>query len=88
MEFEAAGWYIGKHFRLDETVRDLSCGNWESLFVVIRLGATSLEQSGFVYFQDLFEGRGGKGCWCGLIVCGVLLDDWVNCGYVDVLLVW
>ena len=54
MEFAVAGWYIGKYFRLDQSIRDLFCGNLETLLVVIHQGATRLEQTGLVCFQDWF----------------------------------
>ena len=54
MEFAALGWSIGKYLRLNQTIRDLTCGNLESLFMVIRLGETGLEQTGSVCFQNLF----------------------------------
>ena len=59
--------YIGKYLRLNQTIINLTCGDRKTLFVVIRLGATVLVQTGFVCFQVLFEGRGEKGWWCGLI---------------------
>ena len=59
-------WYIGKYLRLDQTIRYLAYYNLETLFVMILLGAAELEQTGFVCFQELFEGRGGKGWWRGL----------------------
>ena len=67
MEFAAAGLYIVKYLRLDQTVRDPTCGNWETLFVVIRLGVTGLEQIGFVCLQYPFEGRVKEGWWRGSI---------------------
>ena len=54
MEFAAAGWYIGKYFRLHQTIRDLSCGNLETLLVVIHQGGTGLEKTELVCFQDWF----------------------------------
>ena len=67
MKFEATVSYIGKYFKLDQTIRDLTCGICETLLMVIQLGETGLEQTGFVCFHHLFEVRGEKGRWHGLI---------------------
>ena len=85
MEFAAAGWYIGKYLRLDRTIKDLSCGDSKNLFVVIRLEATGLEQTGLVCFQDFWkvEGKRSDG-----VVWFSVWSDWVNRGCVDVWVVW
>ena len=82
IESAASGWYVWKYLKLDQTARDLNCGNWETLFVVTRLGATGLEKTCFVFFQDLFGGRkDGDVMWFS--VWGKLLDYSTNGGCVD-----
>ena len=61
MEFVPAGWCTRKQLRLDQAVRNLTCGDLEILLVVIRLGVTELRKIGFVYLLDLFGGREEKG---------------------------
>ena len=46
--------------RLDQTVRNLACGDVDILLVMIRLGVTILKKTKFVHLLDLLEGRGEK----------------------------
>ena len=55
-----------KYLRLDQTTKNLTCGDLEILLVVIRLGETGLKKTRLVYLLDLFEGRGEEG-WCDLV---------------------
>ena len=87
MQFPAAHWYTGNYLRLDDTIRDLNCCDWELLLVVMRLGTTELKKIWFV-FPGLIWGKKGEGVVrsCFLVyVCGVLVDDWANGGCVVVL---
>ena len=59
-EFATSGCYTGKQLRLDQTIRNHTCGDSENLLVVIRLGAMGLEKTGFGCFQDVLE-KGEKG---------------------------
>ena len=85
MKFAASGWYTGQWLRLDQTIRDLTCGDSENLSVELRLGATGLEKTGFVCFQD-FLGRGDGLMWFS--ICGMLLDGWGYGGCVNVLVLY
>ena len=53
-------WVVGvlqvKQLRLDQTIRNLTCGDLEIPFVVIRLGVTGLKKTRLMYLLDLFEG--------------------------------
>ena len=81
MEFADAGWYRGKQPRLDSTIGDLTCGDWEIVRGVIGLGLIGLES----VFPGLVWGKRGDGV--GLFsVCGVLLDDLANSSCADVLI--
>ena len=51
----------GKWVSLDQTVRNLTCGDLEVSFVVIRLGVIRLKNTAFVYLLDLFGGSGERG---------------------------
>ena len=56
IEFAAAGkylWHAEKYLWLGQIIRDLACGDIETLFVVIRLGAMEWEKTRFICFQDL-----------------------------------
>ena len=55
-----------KQLRLDQTIRNFTCGDLEIPFVVIGLGVTGLKKIGFVYHIDLFGGGGRSG---GVILC-------------------
>ena len=55
-----------KPLRLDQAVRNLTCGNLEIPLVVIRLRVTGLKKTGFVYLLDLFGGRVEEG-WCDFV---------------------
>ena len=46
---------------LDQTIRNLICGDLEILLVVIRLAVTGLKKTGFMYLLDLFVGMGENG---------------------------
>ena len=46
--------------RLDQTVRNLACGDVDILLVMIRLGVTILKKTKFVHLLDLLGGRGEK----------------------------
>ena len=52
-----------KQLKLDQAIRNLTCGDLEISLVVIGQGVTRLKKSGFVYFLDLVEGRVGE--WRG-----------------------
>ena len=47
--------------RLDQTIRNLTCGDLEIPLVMIRLEVIGLKKNGFVYLLDLFGGREGEG---------------------------
>ena len=61
MEFVTSGSCKGKWLRVDQTIRDLTCGDLEIPLLVIRLGVTGPKNSEFVWLLDLLEGRGKKG---------------------------
>ena len=42
IECVAAGWYAAKQLRVDQTIRNVTCGNLEILLVVIGQGVTAL----------------------------------------------
>ena len=52
-------WVVGvlqvKQLRLDQTI-NLTCGDLEIPFVVIRLGVIGLKKTRLMYLLDLFEG--------------------------------
>ena len=54
MEFAAAGWCIEKYLGLDQIKRDLTCGDWETLFLVNQLGPMEWKKMRLLVFQDLF----------------------------------
>ena len=56
MEFVAAGCCTGKWLTFDQTIRNLTPGD----FVVNRLGVTRMKRTRVVYLLDLFEGRGKR----------------------------
>ena len=48
-------------------MRNLTYGDLEISFVVIRLGVTGLKRTGLVYLLNVFGGSGKKGqCDCGM----------------------
>ena len=55
-----------RQLRLDQAIRNLTCGDLEIPLVVIGLGVTGLKEAGFVYLLDLFGdgGRTGGGISC------------------------
>ena len=63
--------------RLNQTGRNLTCGDLEISFVVIGLGVTGLKKTGFMHLLHLFE-RGG------VILCLWKAFHWANVGSVDV----
>ena len=70
--------------KLDQAIRNLTCGDVKIPFLVIGLGGTGLKKTRLVYFLNLFGGRGVvlfSKCVC---VCEVLLDDWAIDGSADV----
>ena len=54
-------WNLLSH-GIDQTIKNLTCGDLEILLVVIRLGVTWLKKTGLVYLLD-FLGRGEEGWW-------------------------
>ena len=50
--------------RLNQTIRNLTCGDLEISLVVIQLGVTRLKKTGFMYL--LFRGMRGER-WCDLM---------------------
>ena len=60
MEFVATGWCTRKWLRFDLTIRDLTCGDLEISFVVIRLGVAGPHTS-------WTGGKGGGGGRSGAI---------------------
>ena len=82
MKSIAAGRCTGKKLNLDQTLRNLTCGDLERWLVVMyRLGVPGLKKTKFVYLLDLF---GGGGRMDGVIsACGAPLDDWATGGSVD-----
>ena len=67
MKSVAAGRCTGKKLNLDQTTRNLTCGDLEISFVVMyRLGVPGLKKTKFVYLLDLFGGREKNG-WCDLM---------------------
>ena len=58
MEFVAAGLGAGKRMRLDRTIRDLTCGDFEIPLVVIRLGVPGTE---LACLLELLWGRARRG---------------------------
>ena len=75
MELVAAGWYTVKQLRLNQTIKNLNCGDLEFFLVVIRLGVTGLKTTMLVHLLGL--------CVCAS-VCEAPLDDWTNGVSVDV----
>ena len=59
-----------RQLRLDQAIRNLTCGDLEIPLVVIGLVVTGLREVGFVYLLDLF-GEGGERV-VGFRVLGVL----------------
>ena len=57
-QFGATGWCTVKHLRHNQTKRNLTCGDLEISLVVIGLGVTGPKKTRFLYFLDLFRGRG------------------------------
>ena len=55
-----------KQLRLDQAIRNISCGNLEILLVVIGLGVTELKKTGVVNLPGSFRGRGEK-WWCDFV---------------------
>ena len=60
MELVTAGQCTRKQSRLDQTIRNIICGNLEISPVVIRLGVTRLKKTRFLQYLDLFGGREEK----------------------------
>ena len=54
MEFVAAGCFAGKQLRLHQTMTNLTCGDLETLLVLIGLEVTGLKKTGFGYLLGLF----------------------------------
>ena len=77
MEFVAAGWCTRKELRLDQTKRNLTCGDLEISLLLIGLKSkrikTGLKKTRFVYLLDLFEKNGEVAV--GFSVCGAPLND-------------
>ena len=48
-----------RQLRLNQAIRNLTCGDLEISLVVIGLGVTGLREAGLVYLLDLF-GEGGE----------------------------
>ena len=72
-----------KQLRLNQALRNLTCGDLEIALVVIGLGVTGLKNTGFMYLLDMF-GEGGR--TSGAISCVWNAFDWANFGSVDVFL--
>ena len=66
MEFIDTAWCSGNWLRLDQTRRDLTCGDLEIPLVAIRVGKTEPKNNKFVCHLDLLGGSGKKG-WCDLV---------------------
>ena len=81
LEFVATGCCIKKQLRLDQTIKNLTCGDLQIPLVVIQLQVTALKKIKFVYLLDLFGGR--KKRVVSISVCGAPLD-WANDGSIDV----
>ena len=47
-------------FRLDQTLRNLTCSDLKISLVIIRLGVTGIKKTRLVYLQDLFGRRGRR----------------------------
>ena len=50
-----------KQLKLDQAIRNLTCGDLEIPLVIIGLRVTGLKKTGFVYLLDLFGEGGGEG---------------------------
>ena len=76
-EAVVAGWCTVNQLRLDQTIRNLTCGDLEIPLVMIRLEVIGLKKNRFVYLLDLFGGREGEGVvWvtmCGVPLIGLML---------------
>ena len=48
MGFVTSGWCTQKWLRLDQTIRNITCGDLEMLLVLMQQGATGLKKSWFV----------------------------------------
>ena len=77
LKFAAAGWHTGKYLNLNPTIKHFV------VIEVIWLRVIGWKETGLVCFLNLFR-EGGEGvAW--FIVCGMLLDYWVNGGCHGVL---
>ena len=56
MEFVAVGWCTGDYLTLDQTIKNLTCGDSENPNVAIRLEVTGLKKIGFVFLLNLLWG--------------------------------
>ena len=67
--------------RLGQVIRNVIVGDAEILLVVIQLGVTRLEKTGFVYLLAVVWRKGEEGVvWFSVWPS---LDDWTNGGFVD-----
>ena len=55
-----------KQLRLDQAIRNITCGNLEILLVVTGVGVTELKKTGVVNLPGFFRGRGEK-WWCDFV---------------------
>ena len=78
--FGAAGWCAANQLRLNQTIRNLTCGDLEILLLVIWV--TGLKKKNRFSFCTCLVERGGEVVWFS--VCEVLLDGWANGGSVHV----
>ena len=58
-----------KQLRLDQTIRNLTCGDLEISLVVIRLGVSRLKKIRFLYLQELLRGIGQEEWYDLVCVC-------------------
>ena len=71
-----------KQLKLDQTIKNFSCGDLKILFVVIGLGVTRLKKTAFVHLLNFFKGEGEKRG--GVISCVWSAFDFANFCSVDV----
>ena len=77
MEFVAADWCTVKHLRVDQTVRNLTCGDWTGSNRTVK--DQVCVTPGFVWGN-----RGPRGRRGGVISCVWSTVDWASDGSIDV----
>ena len=79
MEFLTSSWYTGKYIRLNQTIRNLTCGDLE---ISIVTGRNRIEKD-LVHVPPKLDWGNGREGVRSFSVCGVPLDDWANGGSVN-----